>query len=82
MLGSDDTSLYVVFMGTKHMRDVMADANLLQEPVWQDREQQVISTFLIFCTAWHSFTRMARIGEWAHSIGIILCTAQAAAGTL
>lgn len=44
MLGSDDTSLYVVFMGTKHVRDVVADANLLQAAVWQDEELQVIST--------------------------------------
>ena len=46
MLGADDTSLYVVFMGTKHMRDLVADANLLQEAVWQDEKQQVISTSL------------------------------------
>ena len=46
MLGSDASSLYVVFMGTKHVRDVVADANLLQEAVWQDGEQQVISTSL------------------------------------
>ena len=46
MLGSDVSSLYVVFMGTKHVRDVVADANLLQEAVWQDGEQQVISTSL------------------------------------
>lgn len=46
MLGSDASSLYMVFMGTKHVRDVVADANLLQEAVWQDGEQQVISTSL------------------------------------
>lgn len=47
MLGSDDTSLYVVFMGTKHVRDIVADANLLQDAVWQDDQQQVISTSLL-----------------------------------
>ncbi len=46
MLGDDGQSLYVVFMGTKHMRDVLADANFLQEAVWKSEDpdkQQVIS---------------------------------------
>ena len=50
MLGDDEQSLYVVFMGTKHMRDLLSDANFLQEAVWKskdpDKQQQVISTSL------------------------------------
>ena len=48
MLGDDGQSLYVVFMGTKHMRDLLSDANFLQEAVWKDpdKQQQVISTSL------------------------------------
>lgn len=50
MLGDDEQSLYVVFMGTKHMRDLLSDANFLQEAVWTskdpDKQQQVISTSL------------------------------------
>ena len=47
MLGDDGQSLYVVFMGTKHMRDLLADANLLQEAVWKSEnpdKQQVMTT--------------------------------------
>ena len=46
MLADDGQSLYVVFMGTKHMRDLLADANLFQEAVWKSEhpvKQQVIS---------------------------------------
>jgi len=49
MLGDDGQSLYVVFMGTKHMRDLLADANFLQEAVWKSKDpdkQQVISISL------------------------------------
>lgn len=50
MLGDDGQFLYVVFMGTKHMRDLLSDANFLQEAVWTSQEpqdkQQVISTSL------------------------------------
>lgn len=53
MLGADDHSLYVVFMGTKHARDLLSDANFLQEAVWKpkaaDKQQQVISISL--CSA-------------------------------
>ncbi|DBA94509.1 TPA: hypothetical protein ACH3X1_002100 [Trebouxia sp. C0004] len=38
MLGDDGQSLYVVFMGTKHMRDLLADANVLQEAVWKSKD--------------------------------------------
>lgn len=52
MLGDDGQTLYVVFMGTKHMRDLLSDANFLQEAVWKskdpDKQQQVISTSLHF----------------------------------
>lgn len=50
MLGDDGQFLYVVFMGTKHMRDLLSDANFLQEAVWTSQDtqdkQQVISTSL------------------------------------
>lgn len=49
MLGDDGQSLYVVFMGTKHARDLLADANVLQEAVWKSKvsdKQQVISISL------------------------------------
>lgn len=50
MLGDDEKSLYVAFMGTKHMRDLLSDANFLQEAVWKakdpDKQQQVMSTVL------------------------------------
>lgn len=50
MLGDDGQFLYVVFMGTKHMRDLLSDANFLQEAVWTSEDtqdkQQVISTSL------------------------------------
>ncbi len=54
MLGDDGQSLYVVFMGTKHMRDLLADANFLQEAVWKSKDpdkQQVISISLPLCMA-------------------------------
>jgi hypothetical protein len=54
MLGDDGQSLYVVFMGTKHMRDLLADANFLQEAVWKSKDpdkQQVISVSLPLCMA-------------------------------
>ncbi|DBA84969.1 TPA: hypothetical protein ACH3X2_005709 [Trebouxia sp. C0005] len=38
VLGDDGQSLYVVFMGTKHMRDLLADANFLQEAVWKSKD--------------------------------------------
>lgn len=48
MLGDDEKSLYVAFMGTKHMRDLLSDANFLQEAVWKakdpGKQQQVRST--------------------------------------
>ena len=49
MLGADEQSLYVVLMGTKHMRDLLSDANLLQEAMWNPKtpdKHQVISTSL------------------------------------
>lgn len=52
VLGDDGQSLYVVFMGTKHMRDLLADANFLQEAVWKSKDpdkQQVISISLPLC---------------------------------
>lgn len=43
-------------MGTKHMRDLISDANFLQEAVWKskkpDKQQQVISTSLHLASAW------------------------------
>ena len=58
MLGDDGQSLYMVFMGTKHMRDLISDANFLQEAVWKskepDKQSQVISTSLHHASAWQS----------------------------
>jgi len=59
MLGDDGQSLYVVFMGTKHMRDLLADANFLQEAVWKSKDpdkQQVISISLPLLWQFVAFT--------------------------
>jgi hypothetical protein len=31
-----ENKLYVAFMGTKQRRDLVANANILQEPIWPD----------------------------------------------
>ena len=53
MLGDDERSLYVVFMGTKHMRDLLSDANFLQEAVWKAadpaKRQQVTLHLMSTC---------------------------------
>ena len=58
MLGGDDKSLYVAFMGTKHMRDLLSDANFLQEAVWKakdpDKQQQVINNYPLLFLAQQS----------------------------
>ena len=76
MLGADDSSLYVVFMGTKHMRDVVVDANLLQEAVWQDEKQQVTSTSLrphqlsLIFQSTQCILRLARVSQ---GFGCCIC---------
>lgn len=36
MLAEDDDTLYVAFMGTKQRRDLVANAAVLQVPLWPD----------------------------------------------
>ena len=81
MLADDGQSLYVVFMGTKHMRDLLADANLFQEAVWKSEhpdKQQVISISLFLADLLCKRTYMhAATLTFLTSQAVIACVALA-----
>lgn len=43
LLGEDRDALYVSFIGTKQRRDIMTNANIMQETLWPDLADDVSS---------------------------------------